>query len=64
MSDDRFTYGLFADVADVLERHGYARPDGDTRNAATGAALGALSTLVRAFEGAQAARHPACADID
>ena len=25
-ADDRFTYGLLADLADLLETHGYPRP--------------------------------------
>jgi hypothetical protein len=47
-ADDRFTFGLFRDVVEVLERHGYVRGD----DAALGATLGTLLTLTAEFEGA------------
>lgn len=52
-ADTRFTMGLIDDVLGVLERHGYKCPDGTDGDRATGAAVGALSGLVRAFEGDQ-----------
>ena len=52
--DHRLTLGLFADVIEVLEQHGYAQPtEQSARNRATGATLAELARLVRAFEGAE-----------
>jgi hypothetical protein len=50
--DDRFTIGLISDVFDVLEKHGYRRPEGDDdANLATGKSVEALLNLIETFEG-------------
>ena len=46
-SDDRFTWGLIADVFDVLERHGYHKYD----NQHTGRAFGMIRDLAYVYEG-------------
>jgi hypothetical protein len=48
--EDRFTLGLISDVFDLLETHGYRRPD-DDHDRATGASMAALLNLVETFEG-------------
>jgi hypothetical protein len=48
--EDRFTLGLISDVFDLLETHGYRRPEGDP-NLATGKSIAALLNLVETFEG-------------
>lgn len=50
--DNRFTFGLIHDIAQVLQDHGYRCPapqEGGDR--ARGRALLALADLCRAFEG-------------
>jgi hypothetical protein len=49
--EDRFTIGLISDVGDVLEKHGYRRPEGDDANLAIGKSVAALLNLVETFEG-------------
>jgi hypothetical protein len=52
-SDDRFTWGLIADVFDVLERHGYHKYD----NQHTGRAFGMIRDLAYVYDGARET-HP------
>jgi hypothetical protein len=53
MRDDRIGPGLYADVLDVLARHGFCR--GDDQHA--GRAVALIGDLARIFEGSQ--DHPA-----
>jgi hypothetical protein len=48
--EDRFNAGLISDVFDLLETHGYRRPEDDP-NLATGKSVAALLNLVETFEG-------------
>ena len=51
-TDPRFTFGLIADVYDVLKQHGYVMPDEQpARNRAHTDTLCAMIQLVEAFEG-------------
>jgi len=50
--DPRFTLALIADVFAVLEAHGYRLPaDEDEADRARGGAVGALTRVVRVYEG-------------
>jgi len=50
--DPRFTAGFIVDVFAVLEAHGYRLPaDEAEADRARGGAVGALSRVVRVFEG-------------
>jgi len=50
--DPRFSLALVADVFAVLEAHGYRLPaDPDEADRARGGAVGALTRVVRVFEG-------------
>jgi len=50
--DPRFTAGFIADVFEVLQRHGYRLPtDEDEAARARGGAVGALTRVVRVYEG-------------
>lgn len=50
--DPRFTLSLVVDVFAVLEAHGYRLPaDPDEADRARGGAAGALSRVVRVYEG-------------
>jgi len=50
--DPRFTAGFIADVCAVLEAHGYRLPaDEAEADRARGGAVGALSRVVRVYEG-------------
>jgi len=50
--DPRFTAGFIVDVFEVLQRHGYRLPaDEDEAVRARGGAVGALTRVVRVYEG-------------
>jgi len=50
--DPRFTLALIVDVFAVLQRHGYRLPGDEVEaDRARGGAVGALSRVVRVFEG-------------
>lgn len=49
-NDGRFTFGLIADIIDVLEQHGFSRPTED-RDSVLGRSLVVLFELTETFEG-------------
>lgn len=52
VEDSRFTVGLVVDVFAVLEAHGYRLPvDEGEADRARGGAVGALTRVVRVYEG-------------
>jgi hypothetical protein len=60
--EGRFTYGLIADVFDVLHARGYAQPTGPAADQAAAAAMLAVFGLTRAYEGVTA-EPPAVDDL-